>query len=335
MTAWLIRAGREARYASDWFANGYIAIYWQLNDLDIAGAARQEVRDMVDAIYADSSQQARAMITGQVHRFGSVMQTGDDVVTYSPEERLYHIGSVTGGCIIEDTTGDNEHDSRYSRPVIWRTVASRDKLADTSKNSLGTIATLSQIGDDVFADLTAAAGTSDDSPSAPAQAADNETTDDDETRRITANEGIEKIKDRIVALSWEDMESLVAGLLRAMGYHTTLTSKGGDQGRDVIASPDGLGLTSPRIIVEVKHRGNPMGAPAVRSFIGGLHDSDKGLYVSTGGFTKEALYEAERARVPVTLLNLDQFARVFVDNYETTDLETSALLPLTRIYWPA
>ena len=76
MTAWLIRAGREARYASDWFANGYIAIYWQLNDLDIAGAARQEVRDMVDAIYADSSQQARAMITGQVHRFGSVMQTG-------------------------------------------------------------------------------------------------------------------------------------------------------------------------------------------------------------------------------------------------------------------
>lgn len=306
MTAWLIRAGREARYASDWFANGYIAIYWQLNDLDIAGAARQEVRDMVDAIYADSSQQARAMITGQVHRFGSVMQTGDD-----------------------------EHDSRYSRPVIWRTVASRDKLADTSKNSLGTIATLSQIGDDVFADLTAAAGTSDDSPSAPAQAADNETTDDDETRRITANEGIEKIKDRIVALSWEDMESLVAGLLRAMGYRTALTSKGGDQGRDVIASSDGLGLTSPRIIVEVKHRGNPMGAPAVRSFIGGLHDSDKGLYVSTGGFTKEALYEAERSRVPVTLLNLDQFARVFVDNYETTDLETSALLPLTRIYWPA
>lgn len=290
---------------------------------------------MVDAIYADSSQQARAMITGQVHRFGSVMQTGDDVVTYSPEERLYHIGSVTGGCIIEDTTGDDEHDSRYSRPVIWRTVASRDKLADTSKNSLGTIATLSQIGDDVFADLTAAAGTSDDSPSAPAQAADNETTDDDETRRITANEGIEKIKDRIVALSWEDMESLVAGLLRAMGYRTTLASKGGDQGRDVIASPDGLGLTSPRIIVEVKHRGNPMGAPAVHSFIGGLHDSDKGLYVSTGGFTKEALYEAERARVPVTLLNLDQFARVFVDNYETTDLETSALLPLTRIYWPA
>ena len=290
---------------------------------------------MVDPIYADSSQQARAMITGQVHRFGSVMQTGDDVVTYSPEERLYHIGSVTGGCIIEDTTGDDEHDSRYSRPVIWRTVASRDKLADTSKNSLGTIATLSQIGDDVFADLTAAAGTSDDSPSAPAQAADNETTDDDETRRITANEGIEKIKDRIVALSWEDMESLVAGLLRAMGYRTTLTSKGGDQGRDVIASPDGLGLTSPRIIVEVKHRGNPMGAPAVHSFIGGLHDSDKGLYVSTGGFTKEALYEAERARVPVTLLNLDQFARVFVDNYETTDLETSALLPLTRIYWPA
>ncbi|NMM93120.1 restriction endonuclease [Bifidobacterium oedipodis] len=159
-------------------------------------------------------------------------------------------------------------------------------------------------------------------------------TDDAEILHTTVDESIEKIKDRITLLSWDEMELLAAGLLRAMGYRTSMTPKGGDQGRDVIASPDGLGLSSPRIIVEVKHRKEKMGAPALRSFIGRLHDADKGLYISTGGFTKEAVYEAERARVPVTLLDLDRFVRVLVDNYETTDPATQALLPLTRIYWP-
>lgn len=38
-------------------------------------------------------------------------------------------------------------------------------------------------------------------------------------------------------------------------YH----QKGPDRGRDILASPDGLGLEEPRIIVEVKHRNGQMG----------------------------------------------------------------------------
>ena len=78
-----------------------------------------------------------------------------------------------------------------------------------------------------------------------------------------------------------------------------------------------------------------MGAPAVRSFIGGLRAGDRGLYVSTGGFTKEARYEADRATVPVRLLNLDDFVRYYVDVYNKADDETRSILPLTRIWWPA
>lgn len=48
------------------------------------------------------------------------------------------------------------------------------------------------------------------------------------------------------------MEKLVAGLLKAMGYYARATPHGPDGGRDVIASPDALGLESPRIIAEVK-----------------------------------------------------------------------------------
>ena len=70
-----------------------------------------------------------------------------------------------------------------------------------------------------------------------------------------------------------------------------------------------------------------MGAPTVRSFIGGLRTGDRRLYVSTGDFTKEARYEAGRANVPVRLLNLDAFVRHYVDAYNKADDEQDP--PLT------
>lgn len=164
---------------------------------------------------------------------------------------------------------------------------------------------------------------------------ENDSHDDEEIRTATYDNGIELIKDRVNQLDWEDMERLVAGLLKAMGYYARITPKGPDGGRDVIASPDALGLESPRIVVEVKHRKESMGAPAIRSFIGGLRAGYRGLYVSTGGFTKEARYEADRANVPMRLLDLDGFVRHYVDVYDKTDEETHDILPLTRIWWPA
>jgi restriction system protein len=99
------------------------------------------------------------------------------------------------------------------------------------------------------------------------------------------------------------MQELVAGVLRAMGYKTRVSPAGPDRGRDIIASPDGFGFQPPRIVVEVKHRKGTMGAPEVRSFVGGLRQNDNGLYVSTGGFTREARYEADRTNQNLTLMD--------------------------------
>lgn len=146
----------------------------------------------------------------------------------------------------------------------------------------------------------------------------------------------ELIKDRLIKLSWEDMQALVAGILRAMGYKTKISLGGGDKGKDVIASPDGLGLEHPRIFVEVKHRKEQMGAPHVRQFIGGRHaQNDRCVFVSTGGFSKEARYEAERSNVSLTLVDSDDLVELLVDYYEATDAETRTLIPLRKTYWPA
>lgn len=326
MTAWMIRAGRSGIFASEWLEKGKVAIYWDLDGFDIAGKARCDIKAVYAHCYPDASPREVAAGTGQIYRFACEMVEGSTIVMYDPSTRLYNLGAIAGPCVL---TSEDESYS-YQRAVEWERIASRDALMPSSKNALGAISTIFAIAPDALADLLRAAegGVGEGDMESVSDA------DDADVRNATFDDGIERIKDRVLALSWGDMELLVAGLLRAMGYKTSMTKKGSDGGRDVIASPDGLGLESPRIIVEVKHRKGPMSAPMIRAFVGGLRASDSGLYVSTGGFTKEAHYEADRATVPLRLLDLDQFVRVLVDNYETVDAEAKAILPLTRIYWP-
>lgn len=56
--------------------------------------------------------------------------------------------------------------------------------------------------------------------------------------------------------------------------------------------------------------------------------------MSTGGFTKDAKYEADRGAIPVVLLDLDDLAKEILRHYDEMDMEARSLIPLTKIYWP-
>lgn len=329
MRAWMIRAGRGGVYAADWLERGIVGIGWDFGGADIAGMNREKIRAAYAAAHPSESKQKVAANVGQIYRFAHCMAQGSTVVMYDPAERLYHIGVIDGPC---KPTSESES-LTYTRTVKWGKTALRDALSPASKNSLGGIQTIFAVSDEVMSDLEAA-GSKPACNDSSADADDN-ATNDEETLAATYDNGIELIKDRVNQLDLEDMERLVAGMLKAMGYCARVMPKGPDGGRDVVASPDALGLESPRIVAEVKHRKGAMGAPAVRSFIGGLRAGDRGLYVSTGGFTKEARYEADRANVPVRLLDLDAFVRHYVDIYDKANDDTRSILPLTRIWWPA
>ena len=328
MSAWMIRAGHGGVYAEDWLDKGKVGIGWDFGGKDIASMDREQIRAAYMVEHPNESKNKVAAIVGQVHRFAHEMTQGQTIVMYDPTSRLYHIGVITGDCV---STHD-EDGTAYTRTVHWDASAPRDALRQSSKNSLGGIQTIFTVSDEVMHDLQSATGASQSIPNETA--GEDASEDNEDARAATYDNGIELIKDRVNQLDWEDMERLVAGLLKAMGYCARVTPKGPDGGRDVIASPDALGLESPRIIAEVKHRKGAMGAPAIRSFIGGLRTGDRGIYVSTGGFTKEARYEADRANVPMRLLDLDGFVRHYVDVYDKTDEETRDILPLTRIWWP-
>lgn len=132
-----------------------------------------------------------------------------------------------------------------------------------------------------------------------------------------------------------DFQELVASLLRAMGYHVSwVAPPGKDGGTDIIALPDPLGTRPPRIKVQVKRQIDAVRVDAVRSFMAVLGDEDVGLFVATGGFTKDAAEEARtQERRRVTLIDLERLFDLWVEYYGKLSDEARQRLPLTPIYF--
>jgi restriction system protein len=262
-------------------------------------------------------------------KFRKIMAPGDRVVTYDPERREYLVGSIEGEYRYEPGVIP---DYNHVRKVRWLGRVSRDALSTASKNTLGSTLTIFEPGEEVLQELDAGL------QKRPGTSIEQITGTGDGfefAREDAANRSHEFIKDRILKLSPDDMEALTAAVLRAMGYKARVSPKGRDRGRDVVASRDGLGFEPPRIVAQVKHTKAPTSGEDLRAFVGVLQPDDKALFVSTGGFSYDAKFEAERGRFPVTLVDLDELATLMVEYYENFDAEGRSLLPLIRIYWPA
>ncbi|PLX46776.1 MAG: restriction endonuclease [Desulfobulbaceae bacterium] len=327
----MIRAGEGGRLIGS-FSKGYVAVGWQeLGDMSTVSDL-EEIRQAILQAYPDGRKGAMGNSVAMFHKFRSVVQVGNHVISYDPGQREYLVGVVKSEYQYKpDTVGDYPH----IREVEWQSRVKRDNLSASSRNSLGSTLTLFAINDEVWADIQAAMKGEKLSVHNE-QSLEDEKTTLDEIRQEMVGKAHEFIKDKILALSADEMEELAAAILRGMGYRTRISPKGPDRGVDVFASPDGLGLEEPRIKAEVKHRQNfAMGAQDIRSFLGGLREGDRALYISTGGFSKDAKYEADRANVPLTLLDLDELASLVVTHYENFDIEGRALIPLVRVYWPA
>lgn len=130
-----------------------------------------------------------------------------------------------------------------------------------------------------------------------------------------------------------DFQDLVADLLRAMGYHVSWVSPPGkDGGLDILAWPDALGTRSPRIKVQVKRQQVAVSVDGLRSFMALLGDSDVGLFVCTGGFTKDAETEARtQEKRRVNLIGLERLFDLWVEHYDKLTDQARRRLPLRPI----
>ncbi|GGI19156.1 restriction endonuclease [Oxalicibacterium faecigallinarum] len=144
-----------------------------------------------------------------------------------------------------------------------------------------------------------------------------------------------EIEKYLLAMNPFDFQDLVADLLKAMSYHVSWVSPPGkDGGVDILAYTDPLGTRPPRIKVQVKRVSQKITSDTLRAFISLIGNEDVGLFVSTGGFTKDAedLARVQETR-KITLIDMNKLIDLWIEFYGKLDDGARRRLPLTPIYF--
>lgn len=332
---WMIRAGKDAALIDEFRNRNIVAVGWGLGDLK--DKSTEDIKRIMADKYPHRNKNSLANISSQNNRFVNEIEKEDYVISYDPSIRKYLVGEVISNYYfsreMEKDGVDCSGGCNDIRDVKWLGEISRDDLLFSTKNTLSSILALFKINDEAKEDIL---NVLNDKKSENGENKEESEYEDMSILKEDINDkSIEFIKDKIIKLGPYEMQDLVAGLLRAMGYKTIVSPPGSDLGKDIIASPDGLGLEDPVILVEVKHRPNDsIGSQYIRSFKGALKKINRGIYVSTGGFTKDAKYEAERSEIPIILMDLDRLVKFILQYYDNFDNDARSLIPLTKIYWP-
>ena len=113
-------------------------------------------------------------------------------------------------------------------------------------------------------------------------------------------------------------EKLVVDLLLAMGYGCDdksgqVIGKSHDGGIDGIISEDKLGLNLIYIQAKRYNKGNSVGRPEIQRFIGAMQKAEKGVFITTSKFTKEALdFVNAESRKHIRLIDGDSLVELMI-----------------------
>jgi len=124
---------------------------------------------------------------------------------------------------------------------------------------------------------------------------------------------------RVKAGSDKFFERLVVELLLKMGYGGSRSDAGqavgrsGDEGIDGIISQDRLGMEV--IYLQAKKWDGTVGRPEIQKFVGALHGkrAKKGVFITTGAFTAEAVAYIEHIDPKVVLIDGRRLAELMID----------------------
>lgn len=306
--------------------HGCIAIGWhELGDVSTIPPTRQAFKDAYAAAFPNCRPGTIPVSAGQVFRFVHEMQIGDIVVFPSRDDRMIHIGRVTGPYqYVLDAT--DEYPNR--RATDWLSHVSRDAFSQSALYELGAAMTLFRVTSHAEEFLSALDGT----------VAVHTSDVDDETVATIAEQFEESTEDFVIkrlkeAQSSYEFEHFVAHLLQAMGYYARVTKASGDGGIDVIAHRDELGFDPPLIKVQCKQSLGTHDRPDVQKLYGAIQHDEKGLFVTLGSFTAGAR-TFEQGKSNLRLLDGKELVELIFAHYDKFAPRYRALIPLKRTYSP-
>ncbi|MBR0233023.1 MAG: restriction endonuclease, partial [Synergistaceae bacterium] len=149
---------------------------------------------------------------------------------------------------------------------------------------------------------------------------------------------IDKLLTEINNMNPYDFERLVVDLLLKMGYGSpeqnqdAVTKKSGDEGLDGIVKADRFGFDAVYTQAKKWKEDSFVGRPEIQKFLGAVagQGATKGLYITTGQFTKEAKdFAARQLNHKIILIDGKQLAELMIE-YDL-GVTTVKTYPIKRI----
>ena len=132
----------------------------------------------------------------------------------------------------------------------------------------------------------------------------------------------ENLLAQVQAITPVQFERLILDLLTKMGYgagnlaNSQMTKASGDGGIDGIINEDALGLDAVYIQAKKYAPDSKVGRPALQAFVGSLtgEGANKGVFVTTSDFSKEARDYLNKVQHRIVLINGDRLARLMIQH---------------------
>lgn len=304
------------------FLNGnVIAIGWrEMGDLSALSPTRDAFRDKYVDVYPDAKKGSIGTGVGMLYRFLYEIQVGDYIVFPSKIDRMINIGKVEGDYqFVSDAV-----EYVQQRKVRWLRHLPRTAFSQGALYEVGSALTLFAVKNYPDEFLHALEKGFRKTPQ-----------EEDDSVGPTADDIIESTKDFILKeisrqLKGYDLEEFVADLLRAMGYRTTVSPRGGDSGIDITAYKDEL---PPRILVQVKSQDGDIKEATIQSLKGAMREGDYGLFITLSNYTKNAKKYLDNTPI-IRGINGTELVELVLKYYDSLSEQYRKMIPLKRVFIP-
>ena len=302
---------------------GRIAIRWrEMGDLSQLPPSREAFKKKYRETYPDARPQAVANSAGMLYRFVHEVRPGDYILFPSRFDREIHFGEIVGGYTFLPAEGKYAQ----ARSVKWLKQLPRTAFSQGALYEVGSVMSFFSVKNYADEYVSAFCGK---------QKRSETVAEDADAVTENADETVESTKDFILKalsrnLKGHGLETFVADLLHAMGYHTELSPRGGDSGIDITAYKDEL---PPRILVQVKSGNSEIQESTIQSLRGAMHEGDYGLFVTLSDYTKNARRYLENTPIIRGFSGAD-LAELILRYYDNLSERYREMIPLRKVYVP-
>lgn len=303
-----------------------LAIGWE-DFGDLSGInTRSELKRLYKKIRPEASAGRMRNHVGQILLFIKKAEIGDTVAVPLKTTRRVAVGKISSGYEFRRDLGA---DMQHTRRVEWkRTDVPRTSFDQDLLYSFGAYMTFCRARA-VNAEKRVLVVIAGKKPAVEAKELEGEILRDIE------DEALNQINDFIsTKFKGHELATLVAAVLDAQGFLTDQSPPGSDGGVDITASKGSLGLSEPRVCVQVKSQKSKVGVDVYRQLKGTISsiNATHGLLISWAGFKDTVKKEARKDAFQIKLWGPQQLIEQLLENYETIDPEIRAKIPLKKIW---